>query len=81
MQRFLTAQAAQLQPGDTGVLADGRSFRVVRAVANPDGRCEFLAVTAVATTDGAQGADAAAPPAAVVPLSAQRLELPYPLPD
>ena len=87
MQRFLTAQPAQLQPGDTGVLADGRTFRVVRAVANPDGRCEFLAVTAVATADGADGVEpAAAPasaavPAAAVPLSAQRLELPYPLPD
>jgi folate-binding protein YgfZ len=78
MQRFLTAQPAQLQPGEAGVLADGRTFRVVRAVAHPDGRCEFLAVTAVAT---AAGADAAALPAAAAPLSAQQLELPYPLPD
>jgi tRNA-modifying protein YgfZ len=83
MQRFLTAQPAQLQPGDAGVLADGRSFRVVRAVAHPDGRCEFLAVTAVAPAAGADPAAAAgaALDTAATPLSAQPLELPYPLPD
>jgi tRNA-modifying protein YgfZ len=80
MQRFLTAQPAQLQPGDAGVLADGRTFRVVRAVAHPDGRCEFLAVTAVAAAGGAAGTEPPAPPAAAAPLSAQALDLPYRLP-
>jgi tRNA-modifying protein YgfZ len=82
MQRFLTEQPSQLRPGDSGVLADGRTFRVVRAVGHPDGRCEFLAVTAVAAAAGAAGADRAAEPAAAAaPVSAQRLELPYRLPD
>jgi folate-binding protein YgfZ len=82
MQRFLTTQPAHLLPGDAGVLPDGRTFRVVRAAAHPDGRCEFLAVTALARADGASGGERAAPPAQpTAPLSVQRLELPYPLPD
>jgi tRNA-modifying protein YgfZ len=93
MQRFLTAQASPLKAADSGVLADGRSFRVVRAAQCPDGRCEFLAVTAVASAEGApaavgtphgeqpQGADPAASVAeTAAPLNAQQLELPYSLP-
>src|SRR6201998_966504 len=43
MQRFLTDAPAVLEPGDSGVLADGRTFRVVRAVAHAAGRWAFLA--------------------------------------
>ncbi len=45
MQRWRTLASAALAPGDSGQLADGRSFRVVEAAQLPDGRCEFLAVT------------------------------------
>ncbi|TLY56431.1 MAG: tRNA-modifying protein YgfZ, partial [Gammaproteobacteria bacterium] len=48
MQRFLTDAPTALEPGGSSVLPDGRSFRVVRAIAHTDGRCEFLAVTALA---------------------------------
>src|SRR5215831_9122031 len=37
MQRFLTDAPAQLKPGSSGVLADGRTFRVVRTVPHTDG--------------------------------------------
>src|SRR2546430_1288258 len=59
MQRFLTDAPTALEPGGSSVLPDGRSLRVVRAIAHTDGRCEFLAVTALATAEGAPGADAA----------------------
>jgi tRNA-modifying protein YgfZ len=88
MQRFLTDAPAMLEPGDSGVLADGRTFRVVRAVAHAEGRCEFLAVTALRTVAGAPGADAgsgadaaADTSTAAAPLPAQQLKLPYSLPD
>jgi tRNA-modifying protein YgfZ len=92
MQRFLTDAPTVLEPGASGVFADGRSFRVVRSAAHSDGRCEFLAVTASATAaesapaaagaDAAPGADGAADTStAAAPLHAQRLELPYSLPD
>jgi folate-binding Fe-S cluster repair protein YgfZ len=88
MQRFLTDAPTVLEPGGSGVFADGRTFRVVRAVAHPDGRCEFLAVTALATVEGPPGADAASGADGAVdtsttaaPLHAQQLELPYSLPD
>jgi tRNA-modifying protein YgfZ len=74
MQRFLTTEAAVagLEVGHSGVLADGRTFRVVRAATHADGRCEFLAVTAE------RGAN---PAGATTLVSAQELELPYSLPD
>ncbi|TLY57017.1 MAG: hypothetical protein E6K51_07760 [Gammaproteobacteria bacterium] len=66
----------------------------MRAIAHTDGRCEFLAVTALATAEGAPGADAASgtdgsagadgsagTSTTAAPLHAQRLELPYSLPD
>jgi len=82
MQRFVTDAPVMLEPGDSGVLADGRTFQVVRAVAHADGRCEFLAVTALRTVEGAPGADRTADTAAsAAPLHAQQLELPYSLPD
>lgn len=82
LQRFVTDAPALLKPGDSGVFADGRTFRVVRAVAHPDGRCEFLAVAALATGEGAPSGDRAADDAATAaPLHAQQLKLPYSLPD
>ena len=82
MQRFVTDAPVMLEPGDSGVLADGRTFQVVRAVADTDGRCEFLAVTALRTVEGGPGADRTADTAAgAAPLHARQLELPYSLPD
>jgi hypothetical protein len=81
MQRFRSLEAATLNPGDSGNLADGRSFKVVDAVAPHDGRCEFLAVT----TFGSGGDDTpdgtAAAAAESRALSAEQLPLPYSLPD
>jgi tRNA-modifying protein YgfZ len=71
MQRFLTEERAQLAPGDNGTLRDGRAFKVVRAIHQDGGRCEFLAVV---NTDGGAGAGSPV-------LSARPLELPYSLPD
>ncbi|HET9330363.1 MAG TPA: hypothetical protein VFO23_07550, partial [Steroidobacteraceae bacterium] len=72
LQRFLSAGSTTLEPGALGTLADGRSFKVVDAVTRADGRCEFLAVAAVA------GGEAGAGRAALV---AEPLPLPYALPD
>jgi folate-binding protein YgfZ len=44
MQRFVSRDACQLSPGDSGQLADGRTFKVVQAAQLADGRCDFLAV-------------------------------------
>ncbi len=74
MQRFATAAPANLKPGDSGTLPDGRGFEVVRAALRPDGRTEFLAVTALA-------ADAAAAEPGVARMEAQALPLPYALPE
>jgi tRNA-modifying protein YgfZ len=44
MQRFVSREPCQLEPGASGQLADGRSFKVVLAAQLDDGRCDFLAV-------------------------------------
>ena len=44
LQRFRSRVPADLKPGDSGELPDGRAFKVVEAVRLDDGRCEFLAV-------------------------------------
>ena len=44
MQRFAAHAGAELAPGTTGTLSDGRPFKVVQAAAVPGGGCEFLAV-------------------------------------
>ena len=44
MQRFISETPCSLIPGQTGKFTDGRSFKVVDAVAVEQGRCEFLAV-------------------------------------
>jgi hypothetical protein len=75
LQRFVSAGPATLGPGAAGTFNDGRSFKVVDAVTRADGRCEFLAVTAVAA--GEAGEAGAGPKA----LAAEPLPLPYALPD
>ena len=79
LQRFVSRSALRLAAGETGVLADGRSFRVVEATQHADGACEFLAVASLAGT--AQEADEAGqlPAGGGVPVSA--LPLPYALPE
>jgi folate-binding protein YgfZ len=48
MQRFISRDVCQLSPGDSGQLADGRTFKVVVAAQLEDGRCDFLAVAPMA---------------------------------
>jgi hypothetical protein len=85
MQRFISAAPLRLAAGDAGVLADGRSYRVVEATQYADGRCEFLAVAALA--GAASGADESGQPLAGASASAgagvtaATLPLPYTLPD
>jgi tRNA-modifying protein YgfZ len=51
LQRFRSHGPLDLKPGDSGQLADGRAFTVVEAIRLGDGRCEFLAVAPLATTE------------------------------
>jgi tRNA-modifying protein YgfZ len=51
MQRFVSREACHLSPGDSGRLADGRTFKVVLSAALADGRSDFLAVTSMAGAD------------------------------
>jgi folate-binding protein YgfZ len=44
MQRFVSRDPCRLSPGESGQLADGRTFKVVVAAQLADGRCDFLAV-------------------------------------
>lgn len=87
LQRFITDERAQLMPGDSGRLSDGRSFRVVRAARRDDGRCELLAVTSLpgsaSESDATVEDNAAAsdPGAGTAVLGARALELPYTLPE
>ena len=78
LQRFSSRAAPGLAAGDSGRLDDGRSFRVVEAVAQADGSCEFLAVAALpgATVEPDEGALA---PVEGLPYST--LPLPYALPE
>jgi folate-binding protein YgfZ len=77
MQRFVTPAPRALGPGDAGMLADGRTFRVVDAVPLADGRCEFLAVAPL--IEG-ESAPAAPEDTSVERLAAEALPLPYALP-
>jgi folate-binding protein YgfZ len=89
MQRFMSREAARLTIGETGQLADGRTFKVVEAAQLANGRCEFLAV--VPLPGGAEitseppvpGAptDATAAERAGADIDAEPLPLPYELPD
>jgi folate-binding protein YgfZ len=96
MQRFWSRHPARLAVGDSGQLADGRSFKVVEAVQLANGHCEFLAVAprvgdadgqapvAAGRSDtqpeGAPAAGARTDHASVV-LDVESLPLPYDLPD
>jgi len=51
LQRFRSRRPLDLKPGDNGELPDGRAFKVVEAVRLEDGRCEFLAVAPLPTTE------------------------------
>jgi tRNA-modifying protein YgfZ len=79
LQRFVTRLPVQLEPAAAGRLGDGRPFKVVEAVALPDGRCEFLAVAPLVAGAPAEAEPTAA--AAAHPLEAEQLPLPYRLPD
>ena len=75
LQRFATQTV--LQPGASGHLQDGRAFRVVDAVVQNGGGCEFLAVVPLAHNDEVgTAADADA-----TRIIAEDLPLPYALPD
>jgi folate-binding protein YgfZ len=81
LQRFCTLAPAALAPGDALELADGRGARVVEAARHPDGRCEFLAVTALASPGaGAGEADEESSAGRARGIEAQPLPLPYSLP-
>ena len=88
LQRFASVAAVKLLPGEAVRFADGRSARIVDAIALDDGRSEFLAVAPLEVpADGASAgvatpadADAAAGPSTVRPLAATLLPLPYALP-
>jgi len=80
MQRFVSRQACNLAPGDSGQLSDGRTFKVVLSAPLADGRCDFLAVAALAGAD-AEATSAPAPTPAVTVVDAAHVDLPYPLPD
>jgi folate-binding protein YgfZ len=79
LQRFRTAEARALRPGDAGELTDGRAFRVVESAPLGEGGCEFLAV---APLPGAAGSDLVPGKdrSSGAPLPAESLELPYALP-
>ncbi|MFL6601030.1 MAG: YgfZ/GcvT domain-containing protein [Steroidobacteraceae bacterium] len=90
MQRFVSRDACHLAPGDSGLLADGRAFKVVLATQLTDGRCNFLAVAplagaahdgAIATASGASGTAGTPSPTAAATILADQLSLPYSLPD
>ncbi len=76
LQRFVTTAAAQLKPGDSGELPDGRGVKVVDAVQHPDGRCEFLGVASFAADEK----DAAAAVVAATTMAARIEALPLPMP-
>jgi len=60
MQRFVSREPCQLSPGDSGQLADGRTFKVVVAAQLADGRCDFLAVAPMLGAPSETGAASAA---------------------
>lgn len=87
LQRFAALETTRLAPGEVGHFADGRSFGVIEAVSNADGRCEFLAVAPLpgAAPEEAPSSAAAGENRGDQPgqrsLSVQRLPLPYALPE
>jgi hypothetical protein len=81
MQRFMTRAPCALKAGDTGALPDGRLVRVVEAVPQADGRCEFLAVAPLlAAQEASVNPEHAHARPAVTAIEADALPLPYLLP-
>ena len=81
LQRFRSRGPARLAIGESGQLADGRAFKVVEAAQLTNGRCEFLAVTAM-VGGGDGGADEQPRPSAgAAAIDAEPLPLPYALPE
>jgi folate-binding protein YgfZ len=80
LQRFVSQQPMPSYViGAVGTLDDGRTFKVVDAVQRDDGRCEWLAVAALA--GGTNSDDDKLEPAPNDTVAAQSLPLPYALPD
>ena len=90
MQRYLSSAPLQLSPGDSGQLSSGGNFTVVDSARRADGRCEFLAITALAAA--AREASESAPSELAVDgapvggepsrrVDAELLPLPYTLPQ
>jgi tRNA-modifying protein YgfZ len=65
MQRFRSRGLAKLAAGESGLLADGRTFKVVEAAVLADGRCEFLAVAPMVVSGVGEPTGAPAPAEAV----------------
>jgi folate-binding protein YgfZ len=96
LQRFMSRGPMKLAIGESGQLADGRTFKVVEAAPLTNGRCEFLAVAPMVTdtpgTDDARAGsetqpagivtDAGVPPGtAAPPVASSALDAePLPLP-
>jgi hypothetical protein len=76
LQRFRGSASAPLAPGVAGVLADGRTVRVVELAESPAGGYEFLAVGPIGAASGEPAAAAA-----TLRLEATPLPLPYELPE
>jgi len=86
LQRFATRAPCTLAPGNTGKLADDRPFKVVDAVQMDDGRCEFLAVVPLRSSEhsragGEPDSTHSLETADSLTIDAQELPLPYGLPD
>jgi len=87
MQRFVADVATGFDRGVSGLLQDGRAFRVIDAVMRADGRCEFLAVAPLAGAvheTAPQSAPESAPGSQSEHgqrLTAHSLPLPYPIPE
>ena len=81
MQRFVSREACVLAPGDSGQLADGRTFKVVDAAQLADGRCDFLAVAPLVGAERENAPATPSPPATGATLLADQVPLPYTLPE
>jgi tRNA-modifying protein YgfZ len=89
MQRFISREPVRLKPGDSGQLADGRSFKVVLAAPTVAVSAASAAATQ-APLPTAASTQAAAPAAVATsntsgapagPLAADQVPLPYALPE
>jgi folate-binding protein YgfZ len=81
MQRFFSRGALKLAPGESGQLADRRTFKVVDAVQLANGRCEFLAVAPMVVGAAEEAATAAEMGNTSALVDAEVLPLAYPLPE